>query len=139
MKKKFIFFFIVAAFVFVFSKPMAAQAEPDIGALKHKSCADYKFYFLSSGTVDYNWDYYYSEKIIFSSGNPTCEGFAISATTYCYSATPEYHKYKTVVSRGISIGGSAGGAAGGSAGGALSWVTDEFQCTLSYLGSWSFL
>ena len=136
MKKVFLFLCIAASFIFVFAKPIAAQAEPAIGELRHKSHADYKSYFVASVTVDYDWDYYYSRNIIYSSGYTTTGGFAISAGTYCYSATDKYHKYKTVVTRGISIGGSAGGDVGGSAGGVLTWVTDEFSCTLDYLGDW---
>lgn len=135
MRKILLSFCIILAFIFIVTKPIAANAEPAIGAYMHKTDSRHISYFLGSVTVNYDWDYYYSDRITSSNGYPMPQGLGIFANTYRFSETDKEHKFRTVVYRGITVGGTVGTPVGGNLGTDIVWVSDEFTRTLTYLGS----
>jgi len=124
---------IIASVMFVFSKPLVADA-----AGSHETRTVNMSYFLGSVSATYDWDYIDGEKITYSAGYANASGLGISAYTYMISCSDFTHKYETIVNRGVSVGGSAGGTVSGSISAPGTWLEDVFYVALTYRGHFLF-
>ena len=124
---------IIASVMFVFSKPLVADA-----AGSHETRTVNMSYFLGSVSATYDWDYIDGEKITYSAGYANASGLGISAYTYMYSCSDYTHYYTTIVNRGISVGGSVGGTVGAGASTPGTWQEDQFYVALTNRGRFLF-